>query len=105
MSEQVDFISATVYLFWENTVEVRYPCLPIDEAAAFHLDRYRQVMITYDKPVILSEFGHPGGPPAVIGCPLNLASDENKYMVARETLGRLYINDLQGILFSAFNGM
>jgi hypothetical protein len=100
----VDIIGVTAYLFWENTVLVRFPCLLIQAAPGFHIDRFRETIARYDQPVILTEFGHPGGPPAVIGpCSLNIASESNKLMVASGTLGLLRDTGLPGILFTAYN--
>lgn len=112
----VDVVFVTAYSFWENRVgpqsgEIqRFPCVTPAGSANFHVHRLLTVTNTYpDKAVILSEFGWPGGPPAVdelasVKCgPVggSASSEESKFLVARTTLCACQARGLSCILFSS----
>jgi exo-beta-1,3-glucanase (GH17 family) len=107
MASAVDFISQTTYAFWENRVHVRFPCIPPQDAAEFHLNRQMTLVNTYAgyKPVIMSEVGHPGPRTLFVdnegGAPCSTASKEIQMQVGAETMARCRELGQSCILFNA----
>lgn len=67
MARQVDFIMLNAYAFFENRDNTsKIPCIQPADAAAAHVNRLTTVASMYPTmPVMLSESGWPGPPPAV----------------------------------------
>lgn len=104
----VDFISQTTYSWWENRVKLRFPCVPPDQAAEFHMNRQFAVAQTYpEKLVIMSEVGYPGPPftytDTAFNAPCSVANKQLQLQVMGETLGFCAVYQQGCILFSAEN--
>ncbi len=108
LASRVDFISQTAYSVWENRVKTRFPCVPPEDAAKYHMNRQFDVAATYpDKVVIMSEVGYPG-PPFFYrddegGAPCTTMDKATQLAVMGETLGYCRSSGASCILFASHN--
>jgi len=101
MAAQVDVISATIYSFFAYARGAS--CPSVDVLAQYHVDRIKDLKRKYPgKLVLASEWGWPNGSyrPLPGKCVVNI--DMQQRVVAK-TLQLMARENLQGILFGAFN--
>jgi exo-beta-1,3-glucanase (GH17 family) len=106
---RLNWIGTNVYAWWENKFSGLCPCVPAQQAAAFHVARLQNVRTRYSpKEVILTEFGWPAGPNGyretnrVTGQRCGVASAANQRLVVDATLKLLRSRNLPHVLFAAY---
>ena len=109
LADQVDWIGVNVFPWWENTFSGLFPCTPAAGAAAFAIDRLRDVQARYPtKRVTLTEYGWPAGPHGYTernvrtGHECGVASEDNQTLVVGETRNRLEASGFDGVMFAAY---
>jgi len=110
LAQHVDWIGINVFAWWENHYTGLFPCIGVNEAAAFHLARLAEVRGIYPrKPVQLVEFGWPHGPNntaprhPLTGRDCDAASFVHQRTVITTTLAALQKHGERGVVFSAFD--
>jgi len=107
IADLVDYVAINAFPWWENKNSPQ--CVSAENAPQSQLDMFREVNSTYSKPVIISEYGWPGGPKGYKevnrytneSCS-GEASEENQTFVLEESMKLLMATHTPGILFSAF---
>lgn len=104
----VDYVAINAFPWWENKHAPQ--CVPATAAPQMHLDMYNQVVNTYPgKPVIISEYGWPGGPQGYSEineftnqpC-TGVASESNQNYVMEQSMIQFKQHDVHAIAFCAF---
>jgi exo-beta-1,3-glucanase (GH17 family) len=108
-SQKVDWVGINVFPWWENQYSGFFPCTTAQQAAVFHLARWREVARTHpEKEVILTEFGWPSAPLNNKAHHLKtkecgIASQKNQQQVISETFAEFEQHHITAVAFEAFS--